>query len=262
MTRSGVTYYYHLNGHGDVIALSDELGNIVAQYDYDAWGNILSQSGSMATENPYGYAGYYYDEETGLYYLRARYYDPEIGRFIRRDTVQKINQYAYAENNPVMLIDPIGYSPSTVFKNIYDTFNDLNKAEKRLLWSNPWKAWLAYNVANQAAAKIRQRFPNTIADTFRHVYWNALIIKHTGWNCAYKWANAHQEKLRQLNIEEEMDLYNNRKGRFIALNNPNTSDSELAELVYEALVEGQLNYIRDGKVVSTTLLPVNWNNVL
>ncbi|PRX24058.1 RHS repeat-associated protein [Orenia metallireducens] len=109
MTRSGITYYYHLNGHGDVIALSDELGNIVAQYDYDAWGNILSQSGSMATENPYGYAGYYYDEETGLYYLRARYYDPEIGRFIRRDTVQKINQYAYAENNPVMLIDPSGH---------------------------------------------------------------------------------------------------------------------------------------------------------
>ncbi|PRX24061.1 RHS repeat-associated protein [Orenia metallireducens] len=124
MTRNGITYYYHLNGHDDVIALSDENGQVVAEYDYDAWGNILSQSGSMAEENPYRYAGCYYDEETGLYYLRARYYDPEIGRFIRRDTVQKINQYAYAENNPVMLIDPSGLD------RIY--YNSKGKVIKRI----------------------------------------------------------------------------------------------------------------------------------
>ncbi|PRX24066.1 RHS repeat-associated protein [Orenia metallireducens] len=120
MTRSGITYYYHLNGHGDVIALSDENGQVVAEYDYDAWGNILSQSGSMAEINPYRYAGYYYDEETGLYYLRTRYYDSEIGRFIRRDTMKKfddeefrrdpqsLNRYLYTQNNPVMYTDPSG----------------------------------------------------------------------------------------------------------------------------------------------------------
>nr|WP_258176152.1 RHS repeat-associated core domain-containing protein [Orenia metallireducens] len=100
---------------------SDKAGNVLAEYDYDAWGNILSQSGSMAEINPYRYAGYYYDEETGLYYLRARYYDPEIGRFIRRDTVQKINQYAYAENNPVMLMDSNGNWAITIpYANTYN----------------------------------------------------------------------------------------------------------------------------------------------
>jgi len=126
MTRSGVTYYYHLNGHGDVIALSDENGQVVAEYEYDAWGNIISQSGSMATENPYRYAGYYYDEETGLYYLRARYYDPEIGRFIRRDTVQKINKYLYAANNPVMLMDFSGDWAITIpYANTYNFARNL-----------------------------------------------------------------------------------------------------------------------------------------
>jgi RHS repeat-associated protein len=59
----------------------------VAEYEYDAWGNILSQTGSLASENPYRYAGYRYDEVTGLYYLMARYYDTNIGRFITVDMI-------------------------------------------------------------------------------------------------------------------------------------------------------------------------------
>ncbi|MCG6172870.1 hypothetical protein JEG43_01545 [Anoxybacillus sp. LAT_35] len=115
MTKAGATYYYHLNGHGDVVALTDASGNVVAQYEYDAWGNILSKTGAMATANPYRYAGYYYDGETGLYYLMARYYDANMGRFITRDTFhgfenepQSLNQYAYTKNNPVMYVDPNG----------------------------------------------------------------------------------------------------------------------------------------------------------
>ena len=115
MTKNGITYYYHVNGHGDVVSLSDASGNIVAQYSYDAWGNIISQSGTMASENPMRYAGYRYDEVTGLYYLMARYYDPSIGRFITRDTFHgfevdplSLNQYAYTKNNPVIYIDPDG----------------------------------------------------------------------------------------------------------------------------------------------------------
>jgi RHS repeat-associated protein len=116
MTKGGVTYYYHLNGHGDVMLLTDGTGNIVAQYQYDAWGNITSQSGTMASSNPYRYAGYRYDEVTGLYYLMARYYDANIGRFITRDTFHgfeddplSLNQYAYTNNNPVMHVDPSGH---------------------------------------------------------------------------------------------------------------------------------------------------------
>ncbi|MED5051002.1 RHS repeat-associated core domain-containing protein [Anoxybacillus rupiensis] len=116
MTKGGVTYYHHLNGHGDVVALTDASGNVVAQYEYDAWGNIVSKTGALATANPYRYAGYYYDEETRLYYLMARYYDANMGRFITRDTFhgfenepQSLNQYAYTKNNPVMYIDSSGH---------------------------------------------------------------------------------------------------------------------------------------------------------
>lgn len=116
MTKNGQTYFYHVNGHGDVTMLTDGSGNVVAEYQYDAWGNILSQTGTMASVNPYRYAGYRYDEETGLYYLMARYYDSSIGRFISKDTFhgfennpQSLNQYAYANNNPVMYVDPSGH---------------------------------------------------------------------------------------------------------------------------------------------------------
>jgi RHS repeat-associated protein len=124
MTKNGQTYYYHLNGHGDVVALTDNNGNVVAEYEYDAWGNILSQTGSLASENPYRYAGYRYDEVTGLYYLMSRYYDANIGRFLTRDTFhgfgdepQSLNQYAYAHNNPVMNIDPDGHFAQWVLWN-------------------------------------------------------------------------------------------------------------------------------------------------
>jgi RHS repeat-associated protein len=117
MTRNGTTYYYHVNGHGDVTALTDSSGNVVAEYSYDAWGNILSQTGAMASANPYRYAGYYYDTETGLYYLMARYYDANIGRFITRDTFHgfedeplSLNQYIYTHNNPVIFTDPNGHA--------------------------------------------------------------------------------------------------------------------------------------------------------
>jgi RHS repeat-associated protein len=116
MTKEGTTYYYHVNGHGDVTALTDETGAVVAEYQYDSWGNIISQTGTIATYNPYRYAGYRYDKEIGLYYLMARYYDPSNGRFITRDSFHgfekdslSLNQYSYTKNNPVKYIDPTGY---------------------------------------------------------------------------------------------------------------------------------------------------------
>lgn len=118
MTKVGQgTYYYHYNAHGDVIQLTDQAGNSVADYTYDAWGNILTKTGTMATANLYRYAGYRYDEETGLYYLMTRYYDSNSGRFISKDTFhgfeddsQSLNQYVYCANNPVIMVDPDGHS--------------------------------------------------------------------------------------------------------------------------------------------------------
>jgi len=117
--HSGDTYYYVTNLQGDVIAILDYTGAAVVEYAYDAWGNILSTTGSMAstlgTLNPLRYRGYVYDQEYGLYYLQSRYYNPETGRFLNADilisTGQGLlgnNMFAYCQNNPVMSYDPTG----------------------------------------------------------------------------------------------------------------------------------------------------------
>ena len=89
---SFTTYYYVLNLQGDVVKLIDQDGAVAAAYAYDAWGNILASSGSMAEKNPLRYRGYYYDVETGFYYLQSRYYDPATRRFINADALTSTGQ--------------------------------------------------------------------------------------------------------------------------------------------------------------------------
>lgn len=95
-------YYYATNVQGDVTAILDTNGTAVVEYTYDAWGNILSASGSMASSlgarDPLRYRGYVYDTETGLYYLQSRYYNPAMGRFINGDTFASTGQGFLGKN--------------------------------------------------------------------------------------------------------------------------------------------------------------------
>ncbi|MDF2801268.1 MAG: repeat-associated core domain protein, partial [Anaerocolumna sp.] len=108
------TYNYLYNGHADVTALISKDGVVAATYYYDAFGNILENTGDV--DNTILYAGYQHDEETGLYYLNARMYDPVIGRFLQEDTYNgdpndplSLNQYTYCSNNPITYDDPTGH---------------------------------------------------------------------------------------------------------------------------------------------------------
>lgn len=124
MRVSGKDYFYVRNLQNDVIALIDDTGETVVEYKYNSWGKILSITGSKAgtigKTNPFRYRGYYYDEETGMYYLKNRYYDPEIRRFISADSYisgfnsTMCNVFCYCGNNPVSNSDPEG----TFFKKI------------------------------------------------------------------------------------------------------------------------------------------------
>ena len=117
------TYYYVLNLQGDVVKLIHYIPGFeyesVATYEYDAWGNIVSSSGRLAEINPLRYRGYYYDNETGFYYLQSRYYDPANRRFINADCYTctnnsneiACNMFTYCYNNPIIYHDSCGTEP-------------------------------------------------------------------------------------------------------------------------------------------------------
>lgn len=124
---NGTKYGYAYNSQGDIVALVDGSGTQVVEYTYDAWGKSLTKTGTLATTlgtlNPFRYRGYVYDEETGLYYLRSRYYNPGWGRFVNADTVLgkkgsilSHNVFTYCSNSPLSFSDSNGC-------NIDDTYN-------------------------------------------------------------------------------------------------------------------------------------------
>ena len=152
MNLNGREYYYIRNAQGDIIGLFDGTGTPVVNYTYDSWGKLISikdGSGNDVTtdtahvgyRNPYRYRGYRYDNETGLYYLQSRYYNPEWGRFINVDGIVgqtgKLlahNMFAYCQNDPVNASDPSGFvalrdvGGSALNDDGYDTAKEAAKA--------------------------------------------------------------------------------------------------------------------------------------
>jgi RHS repeat-associated protein len=115
MIRDGKTYYYHADRLGSITHVTDEQGQAVATYEYDPFGRMRERHGSI--QNPFTFTGREFDPSTGLYYYRARYYDPMLGRFLsadpappRMDEPFELNPYLYVKNNPVRFVDPLGLS--------------------------------------------------------------------------------------------------------------------------------------------------------
>jgi RHS repeat-associated protein len=109
MYRGFTTSYYHSDGLGSIVSLTDASGQLAASYLYDSFGNLTASTGTIT--NPYQYTGREFDSETGLYYYRARYYDPIVGRFLSEDPIGfdgEANFYPYVRNNPVIARDPTG----------------------------------------------------------------------------------------------------------------------------------------------------------
>ena len=145
-TYNGVEYYYVYNLQGDVEAIADSNGTIIARYTYDPWGKIVAitdaalndistNASHIANINPIRYRGYYYDTETGFYYVSSRYYDPEIGRWINADgfvsTGQGVlgyNMFAYCGNNPVNRVDHTGQFWSEIWEFAKTAVAEIGKA--------------------------------------------------------------------------------------------------------------------------------------
>jgi len=133
MVRSSATSYYETDGLGTVTSLSNSAGSLAQTYTFDAFGKQTASSGSLT--NPFKFTGREFDTETSLYYYRARYYDPQPGRFLSEDPLgfgQGVNFYAYVANNPINLIDPTGLAQCCPTKEQDDIQKGADNAQRRL----------------------------------------------------------------------------------------------------------------------------------
>jgi RHS repeat-associated protein len=158
MNRGANTYYYHQNALGSVEAITDQTAAPVERYSYDAYGFATMTNGAFnpippnawgtphsAIGNPWMFTGRQLDEETGLYYYRARYYDPVKGRFLQRDPLEYLdgaNLYEYGDDNPIRFGDPTGFTPLTgearseTFKRIQAGISDKGYPSRVPEWAN------------------------------------------------------------------------------------------------------------------------------
>ncbi len=152
MEKEGEICYYLYDGHSNVRILTNEAGRITDRYSYDAYGCLLEKEGD--TKNEFLYTGEQYNANTGLYYLRARYMNPETGTFISMDSYQgsiydpiSLHKYLYANANPVMYSDPSGYSAE-------DDMIAL-EGETIIAAAYAWQESVAFRIGMQALSQIR-----------------------------------------------------------------------------------------------------------
>ena len=225
-----------------------------ATYDYDAFGNLTENTGSEATNNPFRYNGQYHDDETGLLYLRNRYYDPSIGRFTQEYPAKDgLNWYVYCENNPITRIDPDGESWRVTSNDIADlgvkytgeivgaVINAGSRARDNA--KNKAEIWGYYdNDGNVLTWDNR-------ADAMRHFQWNAVMAREIGYGVAKYAADRHEingaketgyfreenENTVRMRVGQAtlMDLWNNAVGRKLAYNR-NCDYMNYDELFYYA----------------------------
>ena len=157
--------YYVTDMHGNVVQLLDESGNVTKTYEYDSFGNEVKPE--KKDENPYRYCGEYYDKETEEVYLRARYYEPSVGRFITRDTYTgesneplSLHLYTYCENDGVNMVDPSGHD--AIWLNSTKSANGFGHAA--VLIKNSHNKWDYLTYTNKGLDKKTLRYYYSFAN--------------------------------------------------------------------------------------------------
>ena len=220
ITYGGENYYFRKNFRGDVLAILNASGEVVVEYSYDPWGNILAVTGSLAStlgaDNPFRYRGYYYDTESCFYYLNSRYYDAKVCRFVNADLVvagvggdlRGYNLYTYCFNNPVNrrdlsgnwcewiesainwvdenIVQPVAEFVSDVIEDIQN-FDITNTDEQKALNSNYFSIYKCAPVIRLPIGKNAGSFgimfigdEVTSPDDIRHEYGHFLQFINMG----------------------------------------------------------------------------------
>lgn len=174
--------YYLYNGHADVTVLISSTGVIQATYYYDAFGNILEQTGEV--KNSITYAGYQYDKETELYYLNARYYDSDTARFLSEDTFGgymddplSLNLFTYCANNPIMYTDPTGHD----YYYFDGVFYDENKPSEVATYKALYAAYERNRYTDSSGnVHIRNTDISSDTDLYSGFIYDNITIKEAG----------------------------------------------------------------------------------
>jgi RHS repeat-associated protein len=210
--------FYYYDGLGNVAALSKYDGTVLEKYTYDVYGKptILSPSdeprATSAYDNRYLFTGREFDPCVGLYYYRARYYSPNLGRFMEADPIHYadgLNLYIYVKNNPVMFIDSFGLRCPCG-----ETITQIDAVGGR----NAWRAnGLRHEAEDVAAATGLPDPHNGLQDAFRHCYWSCRMSQELGPTVAGRIGDVHEECGGGPAIEDAMDSFNNAYGRALGV---------------------------------------------
>jgi len=201
VTPSGASYSYHYDATGNTVAMTDGSQAVVNRYAYTPYGRIVGKAESVP--QPFQYVGQsgVMAEPNGFYYMRARYYDPEVGRFVSEDPIGfeggDVNLYAYVGGNPILLFDPSGLAVGD-------------------WWDLPANVGRAREIADEEINK-RRRQHNDIGDAMRHAEWNRRMVEETNTFTAWIAGVGHEvDNLIKDDSpwrESMMDLHNNAEGR-------------------------------------------------
>ncbi len=165
MEKNSKIYYYHADGLGSIIALTDSRQKVVESFDYDSFGNMKRNGEHI--DQPFTFTGREKDEETGLYYYRARYYDPQVGRFISKDPIGFASGnsvlYGFVGNNPVNFVDPTGLAGCTIgfeasgavsgFGGVIGLYANFSH-DPTQAWYSGWSSSVTFTAGGGAAASV------------------------------------------------------------------------------------------------------------
>jgi len=228
MTRNGNSYYYVKDGLGSVSAITSESGNVLQEYRYSVFGEIVEQTAD-SIENPFTYTAREYDTETGNYYYRARYYDGGIGRFLSEDYVRRQgepNLYGYVRNNSINFIDPQGEFPWLIALAIWAGSAYLGGSAGNAYFHSEQITYLQDYIETQVGIKWpADQYPgmnywNDQADAWKHAEWSRLVAEKFGPGTSFTAGFGHELDNLQRQIGSKklfldeffMDMHNNLQG--------------------------------------------------
>ena len=250
------SYYYVKNLQGDVLAIVDKTGAEKVSYVYDAYGQIVSMTGDATLQklNPCTYRGYYYDAETGLYYLQSRYYNPEWGRFINADVAEVLNisqehpvsanLFAYCKNNPVNMVDQSGTIAANVIGAVIGGvigavggyFLTRWLADRIGLrgWKRNTFIWGLSAIITASAATIGYFVGPYVARA-----WSTFSVKMAGLiRGSYRSVKLTAQTMKHINVSKH--LWGKVLGK--------VTNSSIQNLVYQAIRKGSWNIRNNGTI--------------